>query len=47
MKLDRKGREIIQIRTASLDWQIYDYPDLLAEMLTMIKMGMNRKFSRL
>jgi hypothetical protein len=46
-KPEPKGREIIHIKTASVDWQIYDYPDLLAEMLTIIKMGMNRKFSRI
>ena len=42
-----KGREIIYIRTASVDWQIYDDPDLLAEMLTIIKMGINGKLSRI
>jgi len=46
-KPEGKGREILSIETASADWQIHDDPDLLAEMLTIIKMGVNRKFSRL
>jgi hypothetical protein len=46
-KPEGKGREIISIKTASVDWKIYDDPDLLAEMLTIIKMGVNGKFSRI
>ena len=46
-KPESKGREIISVETASADWQIYDDPNLLAEMLTIIKMGVNRKFTRI
>jgi len=42
-----KGREILSIETALVDWQIHDDLDLLAEMLTIIKMGVNGKFSRI
>ena len=46
-KPERKGRELLSIETASVDWHIHDEPDLLAEMLTIIKMGINRKFPRM
>ncbi len=46
-KPEGKGREILSIETASVDWQIHDEPDFLAEMLKIIKMGIDRKFSRM
>jgi hypothetical protein len=46
-KPEGKGAEIIYIQTASVDWKIYDDQDLLAEMLTIIKMGLNGKLSRI
>jgi hypothetical protein len=42
-----KGAEIVYIKTESIDWKIYDEPDFLAEMLTIIKMGVNGKLSRI
>jgi hypothetical protein len=46
-KPEGKGREILYIKTALVDWQIHDDPDLLAEMLAIIKMGLHGKFSKL
>jgi hypothetical protein len=46
-KLKRRGRELLDIQTASVEWQIYDEPALLEEMLAITKMGLEGKFSRL
>lgn len=46
-KPESKSNEIIYIKTASVDWQIHDHSELLGEMLTIIKMGMNGKFSNI
>lgn len=46
-KPEGKGREILSFETALVDWQIHDDPDLLAEMLTIVKMGVNRKFPKI
>jgi hypothetical protein len=46
-KPEGKGREILSIETALVDWQIHDDSNLLAEMLTIVKMGVNRKFPKI